>query len=235
MLNKLRKLLLTNRLFYYNVFAPYLIEEKKKKLGFNKRPVEFAFLFKHIRNIYPNNLLDVGTGTTALPHLLYNCGIEVDAIDEIDSYWGNCINNRHFYVKRDNILNPKTNKKYQFITCISVLEHIENHNLAVKNMYDLLDENGYLLLTFPFNKDNYIKNIHDLQKNVKKGKWITQIFSENEVDGWLNNNKLKVVDCDYHNCHTGDFFNIGDLLTPPLSSSPDHKHNLLCILMQKIG
>ena len=47
---------------------------------FNERPVEYGFVFKKLAEIYPRSILDVGTGTTALPHLMRNCGSLVTAV-----------------------------------------------------------------------------------------------------------------------------------------------------------
>jgi len=37
-------------------------------IRFNERPVEFGFVFRKLAQIYPRKVLDIGTGTTALPH-----------------------------------------------------------------------------------------------------------------------------------------------------------------------
>ncbi|NLA49806.1 MAG: hypothetical protein GX876_10140 [Bacteroidales bacterium] len=54
---------------------------------FNERPLEYAFVFKCIGLLYPKNVLDVGTGTSALPNLIRSCGPLVTAIDNIRDYW----------------------------------------------------------------------------------------------------------------------------------------------------
>ena len=46
---------------------------------FNERPVEFGFVFRKLSELYPRTILDVGTGTTALPHVMRNCGFLVTA------------------------------------------------------------------------------------------------------------------------------------------------------------
>ncbi len=52
----------------------------------NERPIELAFVFRHLRDCRPGRILDVGTGMTSLPHLLRTCGYHVTAIDNIRDY-----------------------------------------------------------------------------------------------------------------------------------------------------
>mgnify|MGYP003681945001 CR=1 FL=1 len=51
-------------------------------IGFNERPVEYSFKFRSHKSLYPKKVLDVGTGKTALPHLMSTCGCLVTAIDK---------------------------------------------------------------------------------------------------------------------------------------------------------
>ena len=53
----------------------------------NERPIEFSFIFRKLGETYPRTVLDVGTGTTALPHLMRNCGFLVTATDNVRDYW----------------------------------------------------------------------------------------------------------------------------------------------------
>ena len=72
---------------------------------FNERPIEFGFVFRKLGEIYPRNILDVGTGTTALPHLVRNCGFLVTATDNVHDYWPSGMLNRHYHVVDDDITN----------------------------------------------------------------------------------------------------------------------------------
>ena len=68
---------------------------------FNERPIEFSFVFRKLGEIYPKTILDVGTGTTALPHLMRNCGYLVTATDNVRDYWSSGMLNRHYHVIDD--------------------------------------------------------------------------------------------------------------------------------------
>lgn len=77
--------------------------EQQSFTRLNERLVELAFVFKHLGRICPRKILDVGTGTTALPHLMRNCGSLVTATDNIRDYWPSSMVNRHYYVINDDI------------------------------------------------------------------------------------------------------------------------------------
>src|SRR5690554_5665673 len=119
---------------YYTKFICKREYQKQKFKRFNERAVEFAFVFNVISKIYPKSILDVGTGTTALPHLMRNCGPLVTASDNIRDYWAKGILNRHYHIIDDDITKTQLKGKFDLITCISVLEHIEKYNDAVGNM-----------------------------------------------------------------------------------------------------
>src|SRR3989344_3080365 len=114
--------------------------------AFNERPVEYRFTFENIAEFYPKTILDVGTGVTALPHLMSNCGCKVTAMDNIKDYWTKGMLNRHYYIINDDITNPKKIiGSFDMVTCISALEHIERYDDAVKSMFNLLKSGGCLL------------------------------------------------------------------------------------------
>ena len=77
--------------------------EKQSFSHLNERPVEFGFIFKHIVEIWPKTVLDVGTGKTALPFMMRNCGLVVTAIDNIKDYWEYGMVNRHYHVINDDV------------------------------------------------------------------------------------------------------------------------------------
>jgi len=73
-----------------NLYPAWLCRREyssQKFTRFNERPVELSFVFRKIGEIYPRTVLDVGTGTTALPHLMRSCGCLVSAVDNVNDYW----------------------------------------------------------------------------------------------------------------------------------------------------
>ncbi len=202
---------------------------------FNERPIEFSFVFRKLGEIYPRNILDVGTGTTALPHLMRNCGFIVTATDNIHDYWPSGMLNRHYHLIDDDITDTHLSETFDLITCISVLEHIQKHETAVYNMFSLLKKNGHLILTFPYNEKSYVKNVYELpDSSYGKGlPYITQSFSRGELKQWLRENQGIIIDQEYWQFWEGNYWTEGNQLIPPRCVTEDDKHQLACLLIQK--
>jgi 2-polyprenyl-3-methyl-5-hydroxy-6-metoxy-1,4-benzoquinol methylase len=202
---------------------------------YNERPVEFSFVFRKVAEIYPRTILDVGTGTTALPHLLRNCGPLVTAIDNVRDYWSAGMVNRHYHIVDDDITNTRLRDKYDFITCISVLEHIQKADLAVAQMFSLLKPGGHLLMTFPYNEKEYVRNVYELAgSSYGHGvPYITQSFSRGELDGWLHQNGGTIVDQEYWKFWDGGHWTVGNQIVPPEPASAETPHQLSCVLIKK--
>lgn len=201
----------------------------------NERVVEYRFVFHSVLRTSPTTVLDVGTGKSALPHLLATCGYIVTAIDNIYDYWPGGMFNRHFHVINDDITNTKLKRKFDFITCVSTLEHIKEHKTAIQSLFTVLNPGGHLVLTFPYNENMYIENVYKLPgagfgKHVS---YICQVFSRNELDDWLKTNKGIILEQEYWQCYTGNFWTFGEDVYPPRQVDEHEKHHLSCILIQK--
>jgi SAM-dependent methyltransferase len=201
----------------------------------NDRAVEFSYVFRNLSQIYPDEILDVGTGITALPHLMANCGFRVTAIDNIKDYWKNGMFNRHYYIIDDDITNSKVNKKFDLITCISVLEHIIDYNAAIRNIFKLLKDGGHLILTCPYTTNQYVDNVYQLP-NSSYGRdlpFVCQSYSRKELNKWLIDNNVIIADQEYWQFWTGDFWTEGDQIIPPIKVKSHQKHQLSCMLIKK--
>ncbi|MCS3505843.1 bifunctional 2-polyprenyl-6-hydroxyphenol methylase/3-demethylubiquinol 3-O-methyltransferase UbiG [Achromobacter sp. JUb104] len=202
---------------------------------FNERAVEFAFLFAVIAKYYPKRILDVGTGTTALPHLMRNSGPLVTAIDNIKDYWAEDIVNRHYHVVNDDITQAKTSDQFDLVTCISVLEHIEECDKAVESMSGLMARNGLLVMTFPYNENRYVDNVYKLPGSAygQTAKYVTQAYCRADINRWLSRFGLEILEQDYWDYWTGDCWTVGQQIIPPVKVSQDKKHQLTCLLLRK--
>lgn len=224
-----------------NILNRYIVYLCKREfdtqtIRFNERAVEYAFVFQKLAMLYPQTVLDVGTGTTALPHLMRRCGCLVTAIDNRD-HWTEGMVNRHYYVINDDITNTHLPpESYDFITCVSTLEHIKDADSAVRNMFALLKPGGHIVLTFPYNEQKeYVENVYELPGSTYgKGRpYITQSFSRRELDRWITENSAEVVDQEYWQFWDGDYLTVGEQIIPPIRSTRDGKHQLTCILLRK--
>lgn len=200
----------------------------------NERSTEYSFTIKHMSNLCSGNVLDIGPGKSSWPHLLSTCGFNVKAIDKMDGYW-NSYFNRHYKIHNDDITNPTTTEKFQFATCLSVLEHIPDHRTAIKNIHSLLEKNGYLILTFPYNENIYDKDIY---KHPKAGygqgaNFITQVYSRKEINNWLSDTSFEIIEQEYFKVFSGEMWTMGERITPCKKTSSSELHHLTCLLLQK--
>lgn len=201
----------------------------------SERPVEYRFVFEALMKNCPQNVLDVGTGTTALPHLMQSCGFNVTAIDNVVDCWPDGMFNRHYHIINDDITDTRLTGRYDFITCVSVLEHIENFNQAVNSMFALLNRGGLLLLTFPYNETKFIENIysHPDASYGKEFPYICRVYSRNEIDTWLQGNSADLLIQEYWQIFSGEYWTFGKRKYPPLKVEKSEKHHLTCLLINK--
>jgi 2-polyprenyl-3-methyl-5-hydroxy-6-metoxy-1,4-benzoquinol methylase len=205
--------------------------------GFNERPVEFRFVFEKLMHVYPRTILDVGSGTTALPHLMRNCGFLVTAIDNIRDFWPHGMANRHYYVIDDDITDTHLAGKFDFITCISVLEHIEQSDRAVDNMFRLLNPGGYVVLTFPYTEHNYVRNVYQLpgSRSAQDTAYITQSYSRRELTRWVERNHGEIIEQEFWQFCDGPYWTVGEQVIPPRQVTKEDKHQITCVLIQARG
>ena len=220
-------------------FGPGLLckqEFKTQKfLRFNERPVEFGFVFRKIGEIYPKTILDVGTGTTALPHLMRNCGCVVTAVDNVKDYWSFGMSNRHYHIIDDDITATKLKGPFDMVTCISVLEHIQKHDDAVRNMFSLLKPGGHFILTCPYTEKGYVRNVYELPGSSygQSAPYITQSYSRVELDRWTKENNARIMEQEFWQYWTGEHWTVGEQITPPRKATAADRHQLTCVLFQK--
>ena len=212
------------------------LEYKRPMFGEpNERPVELAFVFRSLAQTYPKSVLDVGTGTTALPHLMANCGFKVTAIDNVRDYWPAGMVNRHYLVIDDNICESKLGGPFDLITCISVLEHIERFDEAIKNMFRLLAPGGHLILTVPYTESEYVRNVYELPGSSygKNLPYITQSFCRQNIEKWLGIHGAELVEQEFWDFWEGQHWTVGKKSLPPKQVSARDKHQIGCFLLRR--
>jgi len=202
----------------------------------NERPVEYSFLFRQIARLYPERILDVGTGTTALPHVMRNCGFLVTATDNIKDYWPHGMINRHYHVINDDITRSSLDGPFDLVSCISVLEHIPHHQKAIENIFRLLKTGGYLVLTCPYTENRYVANCYGVQGSDGFGKaipFVCQSFSRETMTGWIDQVNGVVVEQEYWQFYTGPCWSVGKYLVPPRQVDANELHQITCTLIRK--
>ncbi len=226
---------------YHRLGQAYISTQNKKEYlnqawkTANERPVEYRFVFDQLVKLAPQSVLDVGTGATALPALISACGIQVTAIDNIQDYWPAGVFNKYYYVLNDDIRHPLLNQCFDFITCVSVLEHIPEHEKAICSMATLLHPGGHLILTFPYHQERYFENVYKLPgaSYGMDAPYICQVFSGSEVTRWRIQSQLQVVDQEYWQIFTGDLWAFGKRLSIPRQVTLQQPHQLSCLVFKK--
>jgi len=219
-------------------YADLLNRREYRFQGFvamNERPVEYRFVFEHLTRACPRTVLDVGTGATALPHLMRSCGFVVTAIDNIRDYWPSGMVNRHYHVINDDITRTDLKTTFDFITCVSVLEHIREHQAAMRSMLSLLNPGGLLVVTFPYNESQYHPNVYDHPESGVRERqgFITQAYSRNEINSWLTNGDGELVEQEYWRFFTGEVWTCGERICPPIRTDVTGPHQISCLLIRK--
>jgi SAM-dependent methyltransferase len=202
----------------------------------NERAVEYSFVFRQVARLCPKQVLDVGTGTSALPSLLRTCGPLVTASDNIKDYWPGGMFNRHFYVVNDDIRSTQLNVGYDLITCVSVLEHITDFRQAVRQMFRLLSPGGHLLLTCPYSHHQFIENVYALagaRAEYRHEPYICRSYSELELNQWLGDSSATLIEQEFWQIETGEFHALGQWICPGRQVTQNQTHQLTCLLLRK--
>jgi 2-polyprenyl-3-methyl-5-hydroxy-6-metoxy-1,4-benzoquinol methylase len=203
--------------------------------GLNERATEFRFVFAQIAELAPTDVLDVGSGTTALPALIRSCGCRVEAIDNVRDYWPDGMINRHFHVADDDIRAPTIRGAYDLVTCVSVLEHIKEHSAAVRGMFSMVKPGGHLVITCPYSENRYHQNVYEAVGSTAVGSFpfTTQSFSRSELEHWLSENDASLVKQEFWRFYTGALWTVGQPIWPPEPAAADSPHQITCLLLRK--
>ncbi len=201
-----------------------------------ERPIEFAFALRALADARPKTVLDVGTGTTAWPHLLRNCGFVVTAVDNVRDFWPEGMINRHWTILDVDIVNgaDALTERYDAITCISVLEHIEDHAKAVANMAHLLAPGGILILTTPYSAQHPYPNVYEHPDAVygKDFPYKCRSSSQVELQQWLKSG-LRIERRELWKMFTGPMWDTGALCDWEEAPDESAPHQLGCFVFSK--
>ena len=217
--------------------APLLRREwmRSGDIGINERPIEYAFALRWLWRLCPASVLDVGTGKSSWPHLVASCGFHVTATDQKGSYWTDGpLLNRHYHVVTDDITHTRLSGPHDLITCLSVVEHIDNHADAVRSMLRLLSKGGHLLMTFPYNECTSVDDAYRLPESGYGRDLPSKlhVFCREEIDAWFADEGAHIVDQEYYELFTGELFTVGRRLRPPRKVGRTERHHLMCLLVQ---
>jgi len=204
-----------------------------------ERPYEYAFVLYNLP--YGNNVcvLDVGTGSTAMGALLKGCNYVVDCLENTSYRQGRLPLNSHCNLIRGDVTSDMLSENcYDAVTCISVLEHIEEYNQAIENMVRVLKPGGVLILTIPYNEHQLLPDSYKHKKSNRYSSSVAypcNIYSAREVQHWCAITGASVEQKVVTRWWTGPFWNSGERLPHFLEVSKDQPHDHACILFKKPG
>jgi len=200
-----------------------------------ERSIEYCFLFGALTSSAPVTILDVGPGEGALPSLLRSCGYLVTAIDNMKDFWPRGTVNRHYHVINDDITDTQLGQPFDFICCISALEHIERFDEAVASMFRLLNPGDRLVISFPYNESYFIENVyrHPEAGYGANAPYICRVYSRAELERWEAEHDWRITEQEYWRVFSGRYWTSGELLRPPVRASSEEPHQLTCVMFEK--
>jgi len=214
----------------------------QSKPDMNTRPIEYAFVFKMLNEIEPDEVIDIGTGTSALPALIRHCGFRVHAVDNFDDYWKTGVLNRHWLIHKVDIHDPKEIAgNTDVFTCVSVLEHLRDPDLAIKKMMKLLNIGGHLIMTFPYNESDYIEDVYKLPEAGygQNYPYPCHVFNAESIKRWCDNGGT-ITQVELYQCFTGKYWTMGEKIKPICLNDGQKKpaettfEHLCCICIEKV-
>ena len=202
----------------------------------NERAIEYRFALGCLARVRPKTVLDVGTGTTAWPHLLANCGFVTTAIDNVRDYWEDQMVNRHWTVLDIDITEPgEFHGPFDAVTCISVIEHIQDHLSAMRHMLQLLPPGGLLIVTTPYSHHEYCPNVYK-RSDALYGQnlpYICRSHSEREVATWQRIG-ARLERRELWRLFSGPVWATGQRISWEQAESEEMPHQLGCFAFAKI-
>ncbi|MDD5318945.1 MAG: methyltransferase domain-containing protein, partial [Candidatus Pacebacteria bacterium] len=143
--------------------------------------------------------------------------------------------NRHYLVLNDDITDTKLEDCFEMVTCISTLEHIEKYDQAVKNMFSLVAAGGHVVLTFPYNEKRGVHNVYNAEGTSMKNlpDHTTHAYSRKDLERWCTENDAEIIEQEYWQFFTGEYWTGGEMLPYPKKVSSSEKHQISCVLLRK--
>lgn len=115
----------------------------------------FASRIKIIKQLFDQyipktkHLLEIGAGTCQVANALKQAGYQVSISDVHQAPLQSATRYEFEYRYRFDLLNNPLRESFDAVGMFDVLEHIEQEEKALKNVYDLLKPGGILILTVP--------------------------------------------------------------------------------------
>jgi len=114
--------------------------------------------------------------------------LKQDYINDFNSYLCVAKQNRFTFSEGDLSVHVLHEKKADYTIAIDILEHIEDDHAVLKNFYDSMQDNGYLIISTPSDLD---KTAAFTEEHVRAGYSKEDLVSKVETAGF------EIVECNY--------------------------------------
>ncbi|MEN9328053.1 MAG: hypothetical protein RI947_861 [Candidatus Parcubacteria bacterium] len=137
--------------FYETVFSYADSNDQRNKVRERTREILHA-----LKKLYRDGktLLDIGPGLGYMMEEATQAGIESYGVEPSEYLYKQLVR-KGFSVSNTSFLQCKTDRKYDYICLIHVLEHVPNPEAVVRKAYDMLNKGGVLYIETP-NLDSHL-------------------------------------------------------------------------------
>ena len=135
---------------------------------------EYSLALKALQDIKAKNVLEVGGGGSLLIPILYSHNINVTEIDSTNCSvtLQNQANRLQLqkpiqYIQKD-FLQVELKKQFDAVVCLSVIEHVKQHNEFFQKLLQFVKTDGILILTTDFHPSGKPFSINHLRTYTEK-------------------------------------------------------------------
>lgn len=132
--------------------------------------------------INPKNIIDIGCGNGyIINNIKSNNKVAVDiSYNQLKSI------NKDILRVRCNVEEIPIDKKFDYIICTDVFEHVQKPDKLVSEIYRLLDDSGNFLFAVPWKQDLSVYETKEYKENYKKYKYVhLRSVDESTIEKYL--------------------------------------------------
>lgn len=133
--------------FYPNEYSPYNSKDKKNNLYALIRNIIYPN-HRKLPKIKPGSLLDVGCSNGEYMEYAQKQGWNVEGV-EFSKFAAEIAQKKGFHIYHGDLEEINFQKKYDVVTAWMVIEHLHEPNKTLKKIRNLLNQDGYLLISIP--------------------------------------------------------------------------------------
>lgn len=181
------------------LYQKYHSKIKLQKRIISENDFTYRNIIESLADMISKNkyLLDIGSATGTLSFYFASKGVIVDGVElSKNAYRFAIFNRENLKIKNVKFINTsienyKTNKKYDFVTCFEVLEHLEDDVLILNKINTFMKPKAILIVSVP-SKNAPLYRLGLLNKFDSKVGHLRR-YSVDEIKVKLNKAKYQVI------------------------------------------